>query len=345
MLASHAVPLISAARSNSSTAFSGVAAPPGPLPMFLSRDIRFTPQPSFTACGEIPPAPLSGSPATMMNVYGSSEEHQPVTYLRGYPIYAAHFVVLVFVASMLLTTILMAIEAVSVLNWLTFSSGNVLKGQIWRIATYGLVNPPSLLFAVDMVMIVWFGRELEKHFGRRVFAQLYTSLYFLTPLLFTVIGLWRPMSLGGETGAFALFVAFATVYPNVPLLFNLLAKWVALILVGIYSLMALAARDMVSLLSLWATVGFAFAFVRYQQGHFTLPKLRFGRRETKLRVLPDLPEKKSSPPSHRVENSMAEVDALLDKIARSGIASLTAKERAKLDAARDDLKKKTSSRH
>jgi hypothetical protein len=41
---------------------------------------------------------------------------------------------------------------------------------------------------------------------------------------------------------------------------------------------------------------------------------------------------------------MAEVDALLDKIAQSGISSLTAKERAKLDAARADLLKRESGR-
>ncbi|MEO5961374.1 MAG: hypothetical protein ABIR80_19875, partial [Opitutaceae bacterium] len=87
----------------------------------------------------------------MMNVYGSSEEHQPVTYLRGYPIYAAHFVVLVFVVSMLATAILMAAGAAAVLNWLAFSSADVLRGEVWRIVTYGLVNPPSLGFAVDMV--------------------------------------------------------------------------------------------------------------------------------------------------------------------------------------------------
>jgi hypothetical protein len=58
-----------------------------------------------------------------------------------------------------------------------------------------------------------------------------------------------------------------------------------------------------------------------------------------LRVLPDLPVKK--PVAARTTTaSMAEVDALLDKIAQHGIGSLTAKERAKLDAARRDLKKR-----
>jgi hypothetical protein len=37
---------------------------------------------------------------------------------------------------------------------------------------------------------------------------------------------------------------------------------------------------------------------------------------------------------------MAEVDALLDKIAKSGFASLTVAERARLDAARVELLKK-----
>jgi hypothetical protein len=41
---------------------------------------------------------------------------------------------------------------------------------------------------------------------------------------------------------------------------------------------------------------------------------------------------------------MAEVDALLDKIARSGIRSLTAEERARLEAARADLLKRDAGR-
>jgi hypothetical protein len=38
------------------------------------------------------------------------------------------------------------------------------------------------------------------------------------------------------------------------------------------------------------------------------------------------------------------VDALLDKIATNGISSLTAKERAKLEAAREDLMKRGAGR-
>ena len=263
-------------------------------------------------------------------------------WLRGYPLYAAHFIVFLFVLAMVATTLMQAIPAArGIPRWLTFSSVQVLEGQVWRVLTYGFVNPPSLWFVIDMFMLVFFGRELEKFFGRRTFLILYGSLYFLTPILFTLIGLIRPMILVGESGAFALFIAFATLYPNVTLLFNVLAKWVAIVLVGIYTMMRLAANDWAGLISLWSTVGFAFGFVRFQQGLITLPKIRFSRRP-KLRVLPDPIARKTSlaARSVREDATMAEVDALLDKIATSGISSLTAKERARLEAAREGLMKR-----
>lgn len=278
--------------------------------------------------------------------WGASEEHQPVTWLGGYPLYAAHFIVLVFVVSMLGTTIGMAVPTLGqAMGWLNYHSDQVLAGQVWRIATYGLVNPPSLWFVIDMFMLAFFGRELEKFFGRRTFLTLYGSLYFLTPLLFTLVGLVRPMTLMGESGAFALFIAFATLYPNVAVFFNLLAKWVAIVLVGIYTLMALAGRDWTTLISLWATVTFAYGFVRVQQGIITFPKFKLWRRKPVLRVLPDPPKKSSVIKRNPKEDAtMAEVDALLDKIAKSGISSLTAKERAKLEAAREGLMRRSASR-
>lgn len=271
--------------------------------------------------------------------YFGSEEHQPVTWFRGHPVYATHFVVLVWIASMLITTVLSFANNTALLAWTAFSSDLVLHGQVWRIATYGLWNPPSLWFAIDMLMLVWFGREVEKFFGRGKFFSLYASVYLLRPLVFTALGPWLPITFAGESGAFAVFVAFAALYPNVPILFTLLAKWVALILIAIYTLMALADHNWETLISLWVTSGFAYGFVRYQQGHFAMPRMKLRSRRPKLRIVPDAGPKPASPVAP-ANASMAEVDALLDKIAQSGIESLTPKERAKLDAARRRLQKR-----
>jgi hypothetical protein len=232
-----------------------------------------------------------------------------------------------------------------VLAWLGFSSEQVLAGQVWRIASYGLFNPPSLFFAVDMLMLWWFGGELERTFGRRIYGWLYAGIYLLPPLVLLGLGLFRPTVAVGQPGALALFIAFATHFPGAPVFFTLLAKWAALILVGIYSLIHLAGRDWDGLVFLWTTCGYAHLFVRHQQGVLPLPSLPSFKRKPKLRVLPDLPAKKNAPAPATApaaaaasdDSPMAEIDALLDKIAKSGIGSLSAREREKLEAARADL--------
>jgi hypothetical protein len=197
-----------------------------------------------------------------------------------------------------------------------------------------------------MFMIAWFGREVERVYGRRSFLSLYGCLYLVTPLIFTVVGHWLPASMAGESGALALFVAFAVIYPEAPMFFNLMAKWVAAILVGLYTLMALSGRDWTGLITLWATTGFAFSFVRWKQGRLTLPEFKLFEKKPKLRVLPDLPPKvepKRAEPARAPalsKDATSEVDALLDKIAQSGIGSLTAQERARLESARAELLKR-----
>lgn len=280
---------------------------------------------------------------------GSSEEHQPVTWWNGHPVYAAHFIVIVLVLAMIATSLAMwGATGQTLIDALIFDPKLVLKGQVWRVFTFGLVNGPSIQFAFEMVMIVWFGREVERFLGRKKFLTVYAASFFITPLLLTAVGYWLPFKaiLAAKTGALAVFVAFAVLYPGVPVFFSLLAKWAALILVGIYTMMALAYKEPTLLVWVWASCGMAYLLVRHYQGLLPLPNLRFWKRKPKLRVLPDLPQRKVAPPPKPARESanMAEVDALLDKIAQSGIGSLTPKERAKLDAARDGLLKRGSDR-
>jgi len=272
-----------------------------------------------------------------MNELFSSDEHGPVTWVGGHPIYASHYVALGFAISAVVTAILSACNLGAALAWLSFSSGEVLRGEFWRVFTYGLVNQPSIWFAFEVLMIVWFGREVEKFFGRRKFFVLYGCLYLIPPALFTVLGLWRPNALAGESAGFALFLAFATLHPNAQILFSLLAKWVAWILLAIYALQALSAHDWLGMISLLATAGFAYGFVLWQMGRFQFSAFR-----------PRLAAASGRRPAVRTEPSRVvylddasrEVDALLDKIARSGLASLSAQERATLEAARDRLRRR-----
>ncbi len=102
------------------------------------------------------------------------------------------------------------------------------------MVTFSLVNPPgdihnAINFAINMYLLVFAGMELERFYGQKKFLILYAGIFFLTPLVFTLFGLFMPVLLMGQRGSFALFVAFAVLYPGVAFLFGILAKWVAII--------------------------------------------------------------------------------------------------------------------
>jgi len=259
-----------------------------------------------------------------------SEEHQPIRWVGRHPIYLAHYIAAVFGLSMVVTALMSALGLQTALAALIFQSPEVLRGQVWRVFTYGLVNGPSIWFVLELVMVVWFGREVEKFFGRKTFFLLYCALYLVPPILHTTAGVWRPSELAGESSAFGLFVAFATLNPNAAMLFNFLAKWVAGVLLGVYTLQYLAVHDWFGMVSLWAVAGCAYLFVLYHQGRLSLPAIPRARRLPSARATSERP----------ASTGLAEADALLDKVARSGLSSLTPKELAKLDAVRDELRKR-----
>ncbi len=280
----------------------------------------------------------------MIYGYGSSEEHRPLLYFRGYPVYAAHFLVALLVTSMIATSLLMGFDMTAPVGWLDFTVPQVLAGQVWRVFTYGLVNQPTLNFAIDMAMLAWFGREVEKVLGRRRFFGLYIGIYMVAPIVSLLGARWWPGALAGETGTLAVFVAFATFYPDVPIFFNVLARWMAVILVGIFSLSAVAYHNPRELFILWVSTGFAYLFVRHELGHFSLPVMRLPRRRAAAPSGANRPAGAGAREKALGAASMAEVDALLDKIAQSGFSSLTAAERARLDSARTEINKRSSGR-
>ena len=96
---------------------------------------------------------------------------------------------------------------------------------------------------------------------------------------------------------------------------------------------------------LLGTCAAAFGYVRWVQrgGEISLPKLPSLRKRPKLRVVPR-PASRTEIDHTEEDESTTEVDALLDKIAKSGLASLSAAERAKLEKAREDLMKRESPR-
>ena len=274
-----------------------------------------------------------------------SDDSQPVVWMGRYPVHAPTLLVIVHVLCMIASCLLLAIGGGGVLNFFVFDSAQILfAGRVWQIATYAFVHQPSnlLWFAIEMYMLFAFGREVERFIGRRAFLGLYALLLFLPALFLTLWGLWQRTGLAGSaTIHFAIFIAFATIYPNVELLLRITAKWVALIFVGAYSLQLLAYHGWAEMAVLWMSLGLAFGFIQLcgagpQIEWLTNWPARWRSRRS-LRVVPP-------PSSRRVvepENVYDSIDPVLEKISKFGIGSLTASERRALDRARARLLNKS----
>ena len=276
----------------------------------------------------------------------TSDDYRPVAWMGRYPVDVTTILVGLHVACAVLAALLFATGYSAVLNYMMFDSAHVWSGaQIWRAITYAFIHPSSpsslLWFAIEMYMLFAFGREVERFVGQRGYIWLYAFLLLGPALILTLWGLGQRTGLAGSWALhFGVFIAFVTIYPNVQFFLRIPAKWVAVILAAIGTLGGLAAHDWQTLAVLWISIGVAFFFVESRGAGpeltwFNNFRERF-RPRPKFHVVP-------KPSARRVvepDDISASVDAILDKISRSGMSSLTESERRQLERARTQLLKK-----
>jgi membrane associated rhomboid family serine protease len=270
----------------------------------------------------------------------TSDDYRPVTWMGRFPVDVTTILVALHVAVAILACLLIAAGGGGLLNLMMFDSAAVLgAGQVWRLATYAFVHSPSMLlwFAIEMYMLFVFGREVERFIGQRAYIGLYALLVLAPSLMLTLWGLGQRTGLAGSVALhFGVFVAFATIYPSAELLLRITAKWTAVILAAIYTLQLLAYNAWTDLAVLLTSIAAGFCFVHLRG---VGPELVWWENfKARLQPKPKFKVVPKSVPTRRDDEDISEsIDPILDKIARSGIGSLTASERRALDRARDRL--------
>lgn len=281
-----------------------------------------------------------------------SEDYYPLTWVGRVPIYATTLLVIVHVATMLGVTVALSMTGAPTAigcPWLQpffYSSAEVLRDfKIWQFVSYAFVNEPSIWFAVDMLLLYSFGREVERFLGRRAFLWLYLALLFVAPVALTLFGLLQfPAALfpsfliGSGAIHFAVFVAFVVIYPNAEMFFfRIQAKWIAGVLLGIYTLQGIAHHAQASwvpLFALWLDCACAVTMLRFSGVTNASLEAWLPEREEPARPVRRLSSRVEARPVPDLHES---IDPLLEKISRHGIASLTKRERQQLDQAREAL--------
>jgi hypothetical protein len=284
-------------------------------------------------------------------------ENEPLFYLGEFPVRLITLLVAIHSAAMISASLLLASGHGALLDLFIYSSTAVAHGQIWRLATYAFVAAPSIWFLLEMVMLYYFGREVENGLGWKRFGILYAGLILLGPLLLQAFGYGgKPQTFtGAQEVNFAVFAAFVAMHPGAQFFFGLAARWVFLGLFAISSLQRLADHQPPQVLVLISSSVLAIMLMR--RAGFEEPLFGYGF-QWSLPGLKNSPAKFQAPPGglrSSADKKRAptgkpassegtvhvdpelEMDRLLEKISSKGMKSLSSSERASLEQARQAI--------
>lgn len=235
-----------------------------------------------------------------------------------------------------------------------FVPAEVLQGQVWRAVTWPFVDGISLWSILTLVLLWYFGRDLENQVGLRPMMSLYVALWAILTVVAFVVGL----AMGGGAMAgldsiqFIVLLLWIAEYPRRPFFFGIPAWVVGAVLVALQVLSYIAIRDLAGLASLVVTF-FVAAVVARRFGLLSDLSWLPGRRGSAPRIRQGggvrAPQAAAprTPRAARAEQKAAarqasdheRMDALLEKISEQGIHSLTPAERKELEALRERRRK------
>jgi len=279
-----------------------------------------------------------------MALLSSFNEDRPVSYIRGYPIYCATLLTVAYGIGILLTAILH--QTIDLLGLFGFSlPRSIYQGQIWQIVTCSFVNLPSFFTLFSLFFLYIAAVEVEKYIGRARFLTLF-GIFLLTPII--AYSAWAVLLrdsyplYGDYFVSVGFFIAFCTLYPGLQWLGFLSLRWLGVISYGIGAIMYISQGDWLSFFTLTLVCLAAFGYIRFLQSGLELPNIPNpfrALRRPRFRVV-SKPSSRSAPTAEFRQTDGNEIDRLLDKIAKYGLASLSAKERESLERARARLLEK-----
>ena len=288
-----------------------------------------------------------------------SRESEPFGKWKGIPIYLTTIICAALVAGVIATAFLGSARSPLVQDFIFSMPIEHWIGWL-SVFTYPFVDDITFFTPFGIMVFYWLAVGIETHLGR---AQLVRLLLLVTLIpaavsaaawwCFSLPTVFVALHLVGLQGTAlmvaALLIAFATLYPNAEFWGWVPFRWVAFACLVCGSLMAVAHRDWMSVVALWMSCLAAFLFIRHAveqeyDDHVPLAaRLRsWFRRKPKFRVVSRTRDTLSSRSDEDDggDELESELDALLDKIAKNGLASLSSNERARLELAREELLKK-----
>ena len=280
------------------------------------------------------------------------------------PVWSATVVLLVVnVVAFILQNVLYRFSTFPVDRWFALSVWGLRHGFVWQLLTYQFMHGGLLHLLLNCWAIYVFGREVEETLGLKRFLTLYFTSGVIGGLFQALAGVllggaFAAPVVGASAGAFGLVAAFATLYPERPLMLLLFfiipvsmrAKFLLLFsaLLTVFGLVF--PMDNIAHAAHLGGMLAGLVFVRYAiHWHWHWPRLQRPRSQP-VRPLVHAQRRTSAPLGQKqggVDEDLPPdeflskaVDPILDKISAHGIQSLTERERRILQTAREKMDKR-----
>ncbi len=231
----------------------------------------------------------------------------------------------------------------------------VRNGEIWRLATWPLVNPPTQIWVVITLAFFWFiGHAVEGIVGRNRYLGLIVAVTIVPAIFVTLlpsISFPTVPEVGLGLLASVMFVIFAVEYPSQPFFFGIPAWVLALVFVGIDVLRLTGDRLWGTLLLMLSAIALGVVIVRqwgFAERLQFIPQFATPRPSGTRRSKPAKGQRSRRTSADKVVEgpwgapgrppaapdaaaAQHELDLLLDKISASGLDSLTPDEKRRLN--------------
>ncbi len=283
-----------------------------------------------------------------MLYHEQSEDYRPLFWVNGHPFYANTILVIAHVTAFVISALCISYYGLGpVYDGLCLNTPQIWHdGQVWRLFSYIAFDPwfftqRSLWFLWSMLLLWFFGREVEQFAGRKSYLKLYAALVLIPAVLLCFLGLFMaPQShLNCFEAIFGMFVAFATLYPGAMPMFFWIPFRVSIlvwVLLAIFSLIDIATHGFTALFMLWTSSAVGYLGMRLIGAGRGLTWLTDWLEDRQARRLANQRNIKVLKDAKATES----IDEILEKISKQGVGSLNASERAALERARTNLLKR-----
>jgi len=256
--------------------------------------------------------------------------------------------VAVFLFQMLLRIISPAYSDALVRGLALYPEWHTTLFQPWRLVTYMFLHGGIFHILFNMLWLWWMGRSVEQTLGPRTFTVIYLGSGIGGAIIDVIVAQFLGINyvIGASGAVFGIMVAFAMLYPTMPIMLFLLppieARYVVAGLIAL-NLLLLNGGDGVAHVVHLGGAGIGYLMMKAQNKGYELSRWILPFEQFWYRLKGVYQKQKSEARNKKNsnmysvsdieiidENEQSELDEILEKISKKGYDGLTKEEKRKL---------------